>query len=189
MSEMKRNRPHFEVARIYQDGSQEIERIELCNLENVLNKGSNLKMARRGFIGLATLSTGVLVVACGTSTAAPTPPPTDTPIPTPPPTGRAPGPGTLDVRVGPGFEYDVSFTLSKGTQFTLSARDSTSSWVEISTSNEQTGWVSVPQIKIDASVSIDSLPISSDYPPQPQPTSGSGDWCTCNQICTCIPVP
>jgi hypothetical protein len=224
MNEMKRNIPHFELARIYQDGSQETERIELCNLENVLNKGSNLTMPRRGFLGLAALSTGALVVACSASTAAPTPtppptdtptptptpPPTDTPTPTPtpPPTGQANG--ELDVRVGPGDEYDVSFTLSDGTQFTLSARDSTSSWVEISTSDEQTGWVPVSQITIDPSVSIDSLQVSSDYPPPPQPTEaptvepttipgggggGSCDpnqdpncLCTCNEICTCIPV-
>ena len=200
MSQMKHNAPHFELARIYQDGSQEIEQIELYDLENVLKKGTNLKMARRGFIGLSVLSTSALLAACGVSAAAtpkpsPTPTPTDTPTPTPPPTGQASsGSGELDVRVGPGYDYDLSFMLPDGTQFTISARDSTSTWVEISMSDGRKGWVLVSQITIESPVGIDSLPVSSDIQPTPVPTvvptygGGGGSYCTCNEICTCIPV-
>lgn len=214
MSESKRTRPHFELARIYQDGGQEVEQIELCNLDNVLKKGSNLKMARRGFIGLSALSTSALLAACGgpTFTSKPTP----TPTPTSPsyqlPAGQAPSQG-LDVRNGPGSNYDLLFALPGGTQFTIMARDATSSWFEIFTLDGQKGWVLVSLVILeDPSFPVSSLPVSSEIEPtptsvpSPTPTSvpsptplpvpsptppsggGGGGYCTCNEICVCIPI-
>lgn len=102
-----------------------------------------------------------------TSTLADSPTAIATSTSTPTPTGKIEG--RLDVRTGPGTGYGVSFMTPDGIeQVTLLARDSTSSWVEISTSDEQTGWVSVDQITIDPSVSIDSLPVS-PIPTNPLP--------------------
>jgi uncharacterized protein YgiM (DUF1202 family) len=172
---MKHNEPHFELAHIYQDGNQETERIELYHIEDVIHKGSHLKMARRGFVGLAALSTGALLAACGaaTSTSSPpsTPTPTNTPIPTPTNT-PAPTPSPivtgqasyssspeLEVHLGPGDEYDVSFTLPNGTSFTITARDSSSNWADISTDDGRLGWAPVSDITITSSLSLDSLPV------------------------------
>ena len=185
MSEVKRDRPHFELARIYQDGSQEIEQIELYNLENVLQKGSNLKMVRRGFLGLSALSTTALLAACqggqpSTSQNSPptaptaTPSPSPTPPPVPPFRGQAPDQG-LDVYSGPDLAaYSLLFTLPGGTQFTMFARNATADWVEIRTDDQdgnRQGWSQLSLIVTNAdSSSVSSLPVPNDIPPPPEPT-------------------
>jgi hypothetical protein len=150
--------------------SQESQQV--CQASIVLLNNIKVKV-KLALLSAVTLLVAAIISSCGgsggsTSTSTPTLAPISTLAPgptatatstaTPTPTGTAIW--ELDVRAGPGSGYDVSFTLPAGTQFTLSARDSTEQWVEISTSDERTGWVRVIEIKIDPSVSIGSLPVS-----------------------------
>ena len=134
-------------------------------------------------LSAVTLLVAAIISSCGpvesgqaTPTSNPTltpistfpPGPTATATSTPTPTATGQAVGELEMLAGPGSGYGVSFTLPDGTQFTLLARDSTASWVEISTSDERIGWVSVGQITNDPSVWIGSLPIS-PIPTNPLP--------------------
>lgn len=61
---MQQHKPHYELRRIYTDGSQTTESIELYKLIEVIKQGRSLKAARRGFLGLSALSVGALAAAC-----------------------------------------------------------------------------------------------------------------------------
>lgn len=194
---MNPNQPHFELRRIYADGQQESETIELYKLVDVVRQGHTLKTARRGFLGVSVLSVGALLAACevkpplitpaarprsATSSAADTPAPTPTssstatPSPTltplPRPIGQVKPPG-LNLRQGPGTEYPVILGFRPGDTFRLIARHATLAWVEVRTDADQTGWVYAPLLILEPGFDINSLPINEEIPPTPVPPAAT----------------
>lgn len=104
-----------------------------------------------------------------------TPSPTSAPlIPTSTPTSVPPSPpgGTvttdmLNMRSGPGLEYDVVAHLQKGDALEVGARIEASDWVKVSTAEGLEGWVAVEYVALN--VPLDSIPLAVEIPPTPTP--------------------
>lgn len=172
MSGPSTKRPQFELARVYDAGESEVARIELRQIGQAVGDGTRLTMARRGFIGLSTLSAGALLAACATATAVrKKKPPKATASPTNPAiiTGHVPSLGT-NLYTSPYSGAPVVKSLDPGATFQVVARDSTSVWVEIIVVDGTTGWVISSSVEFDVEFSISSLPVSYDQEPSPSPT-------------------
>jgi len=108
-------------------------------------------------------------------------PPTTTPLPTstPPmptvtPTSEAPSlpDGTvavnlLNLRSGPGLEYDILAHLQKGDALKARARIEAGDWVKVSTAAGLEGWVAVEHVALN--IPLDSIPLAVEMPPTPVP--------------------
>jgi hypothetical protein len=211
MSGERKGRPSFELARVYEDGRREVEAIELRNVGGIFTKGARVAMGRRGFLGLSALSTGALLAACDVTqatTTQPAPAPPSTPTATPaPPMGNAPPQGTK-VYAGPNFRYKVTYKLPGAARFAVLGRDDGGEWLFIdytTPSTHHVGWVFAISVSLDPGSSITALPVipvanplltptpyPTPLPAPPTPTPvisyGGGGYCTCNEICVCIPV-
>jgi len=198
MSESPRRPPHFELARVYQDGSQQTERIELGNLDELVKKGGSLKMGRRGFIGLSAISTAALLAACGMDSAPPSP-------------NAMTGASGAFALNGPDESNGQLFYVPRNTPVAMIARNTVTTWLKIEVADGGIGWSRMEDIIPNKGVSVASLPVSEDIINQPTPTptpdnggdnggnggsgggsgggyGGGGGYCSCNEICICIPV-
>lgn len=172
MSESSIKRPHFELARVSEGGDAEVSRIELRQIGKTIGDGTQLTMARRGFIGLSALSAGALLAACSVVTASKTKKPSKATATATTPaiiTGYAPPLG-VSLYTAPYTGAPVAASLNPGTKFQVVARDTTSVWVEIIVVDGRTGWVISTSVEFDVEFSIGSLPISNDVEPSPSPT-------------------
>lgn len=61
---MKHSKPHFQLARVQNDGTREEEEIAFYQLAAQLNAGQDLKLTRRGLLTLSALSGAALLAAC-----------------------------------------------------------------------------------------------------------------------------
>ncbi|MEP7284955.1 MAG: PA14 domain-containing protein [Chloroflexota bacterium] len=91
----------------------------------------------------------------------------------PPP---VPGVGTgsvnthaLNVRTGPGVNYDILTTIKRGDTFTVLGRNTDASWIRVNAPNV-TGWINTYYVNINGSVF--SAPV--EVPPPPPPPSPTG---------------
>jgi len=109
-------------------------------------------------------------------------PPTATPIPGP---GDADAASTdiLNVRSGPGVQYEIISTLAEGEQVTLLGRNDDASWLYIQKSDGLEGWVSADYLIINSTIDVAALPVKEAPPlptpaptptPAPVPTAGPG---------------
>jgi len=92
--------------------------------------------------------------------------PTPGPSPTPSPYGRVAGTDgeLLNVRTGPGVEYEIAVQLEEGATVVLLGRDATDTWLRIRTPSGLQGWVARQYIIND--VPSDHLPV---FTPEPTP--------------------
>ncbi|MCA9955776.1 MAG: SH3 domain-containing protein [Anaerolineales bacterium] len=103
--------------------------------------------------------------------------PTPTPSPVPSPTT---GIGTvvsayLNVRTGPGIQYSIITTLVRNQTVNLTGfRSADANWVQILMTNGTKAWVSGKPYYLQTNVIIANMPVASDAPAAPTPTSGSG---------------
>jgi hypothetical protein len=98
---------------------------------------------------------------------------------------------TLNVYSGPDVSFDITFTLGSGTTVTMIGRDPTSTWLEIQASDGETGWALEAQLDITPGFYVGTLPVPANIPTPPNNGGGGGGgggFCTCNQICTCVPI-
>ena len=102
-----------------------------------------------------------------------TPSPTSTPLiatitPTSEPASLPDGTVAVDLlnlRAGPGVEYDVLAHLEKGDALEARARVEAGDWVKVSTAAGLQGWVAVEHVAL--SVPLDSIPLVVEMPPTP----------------------
>jgi len=99
-------------------------------------------------------------------TGAPTLSPSPGPSSTPSPFGQVAGTGgeVLNLRTGPGTNYEVVLYLHEGTTVLVLGRDATDSWLNVRTSEGQQGWVARQYIAND--MPSERLPV---YTPGPTP--------------------
>jgi hypothetical protein len=176
MSGKSGKRPRFELARVWDEGATEVSCIELRQIGKTVGDGTQLTMARRGFIGLSALSAGALLASCSVVTASrPTKPPQATATATHPAliTGRVPSSGA-QLYTAPYSGAPVITSLKPDTTFQVVARDYTTVWLEIMVVDGTAGWVLSTSVEFDVEFSIEfsieSLPISHDVEPTPSPT-------------------
>ena len=103
-----------------------------------------------------------------TATPMPTPMPTSTP--TPPPKPQFDGVVTvarLNVRGGPGTEYEVLGQCRQGDGLEITGKVSDGSWLKVITPKEQDGWVFAELV--DLNVPLDTIALVTDIPPAPTP--------------------
>lgn len=123
-----------------------------------------LESGLQGWIGAAYLQLDVpignLPISDGSTPATPT-----TPTPTPPTSGvtAVVATGALNVRSGPGAAYSIVTTVNQGATVTLTGRNNLSTWVQVKTASNVTGWVNASLISITGTVS--TLPVI-DVPTQ-----------------------
>ncbi len=116
-------------------------------------------------------------VASATEEASPVPttvPSTDTPTLVPLPTftftpvaepvGIVNAEPSLNLRSGPGLEYDVIGSLPLGSEVKATGRSDTGDWLAVST-DQGDGWVAAQYI--DLNVPLDSLPVTTEAPATP----------------------
>jgi rubrerythrin len=103
-----------------------------------------------------------------------TPKPTETSIPTatltptPQPIGVATVKGdTVNVRAGPGTNYDVVTKVSKGDKLSVYARNDDGGWLQVSVDAGQ--WIAADLVELD--VNMEQVPVARNVPPTPTGTS------------------
>ena len=104
-----------------------------------------------------------------TSTASPTSPPliptsTPTSVPTSLPGGTVTA-DLLNLRGGPGIEYDVVGHLQKGDALEARGRIEAGDWVKVSTAEGLEGWVAVEYVALN--VPLDAIPLAVEILPTP----------------------
>lgn len=77
----------------------------------------------------------------------------------------------LNLRGGPGLEYDIVGHLQKGNTLQARARVKAGDWVKVSIGEGLEGWVAIEFVALN--VSLDSIPLAVEIPPTPTlgPTS------------------
>ena len=103
-----------------------------------------------------------------TATPTPTPTPIATPIPTPKPDAVVNVKALLNLRSGPGTDYDVLGVLKEGDHLKVTGRNQADDWLRVVAPDGQEGWVAVPLLEIN--VSFDDVAII-QAPPTPTPTA------------------
>jgi serine/threonine protein kinase/formylglycine-generating enzyme required for sulfatase activity len=104
--------------------------------------------------------------------------PTDTPLPpTPVPPTDTPTPKlvavvqaeAMNVRGGPGTEYDVLGQVKQGDKLEILARTEGSDWLQVRLSDGKKGWVSAELLEVDGGVA--AIPVAAVIPPTPTPST------------------
>lgn len=67
----------------------------------------------------------------------------------------------VNMRSGPGSNFNVIASIPNGTSLEVDGRDETGDWARV-TFDDQLGWISVTLIAVSGSTSIDSLPVVTD---------------------------
>lgn len=101
-----------------------------------------------------------------------TPPPTPTPssTPTPLPATGVIKEDSVNVRSGPGQNFDRVVKLVKGEKVTILGRTDASDWYQITTVNDQEGWVSGDFVEISGDPQ--TIVVVTDLPPTPDACQG-----------------
>lgn len=73
-------------------------------------------------------------------------------------TGTVANAVTVNVRMGPGTNYDKLGTIAKGTSITIIGANSTGTWYKFSSSNYGSGWISASYVKVTSSVTQTNVP-------------------------------
>ncbi|MBN1286555.1 MAG: SH3 domain-containing protein [Anaerolineae bacterium] len=88
----------------------------------------------------------------------------------------------LNLRTGPGEDYDIIATLNPGTLLILEARDELTYWVLVHTDSGAAlrGWISTCCLSLDVGVSLKDLPVGAEVvgvgaPPAPPAGNDAGD--------------
>jgi N-acetylmuramoyl-L-alanine amidase len=76
----------------------------------------------------------------------------------------------LNVRSGPGVNYDILTQLRRNDTFSVLGRNSDASWAHVRASNNLDGWLSVYYVSISGD--IFSVPIEAAPPPPPPQATG-----------------
>jgi len=102
-------------------------------------------------------------------------PPTDTPSPTltPSPTPEAVvAANSLNLRAGPGTNYEVVATLDRGDILEVTGRIVNNAWVQVVTLNsDQVGWVSAAPSLVEINLDLNNVSVvPAPTPPPPTPT-------------------
>lgn len=63
----------------------------------------------------------------------------------------------VNIRRGPGTEYDVISVAREGDRFTATGRNATGAWIRIALTDGQVGWISAPLVRLDGEAS--ALPV------------------------------
>ena len=63
----------------------------------------------------------------------------------------------VNIRRGPGTEYDVISVAKEGEMFTATGRNATGAWIQIALTDGQVGWISAPLVRLDGEAS--ALPV------------------------------
>lgn len=98
-----------------------------------------------------------------TSTPTATPAPTSTPAP-----GASVKAATLNVRSGPGSNYDIVATLAQGESLAVAGQTGNCGWLKVTTAKGQPGWVIGGPEYVSLNVSCASVPA---VQPPPSPTA------------------
>jgi serine/threonine protein kinase/formylglycine-generating enzyme required for sulfatase activity len=93
-------------------------------------------------------------------------PPTDTPIPKLVAVVQA---EAMNVRGGPGTEYDVLGQVKQGDELEILARTEGSDWLQVRLSDGKKGWVSAELLEVDGGVA--AIPVAAVIPPTPTPST------------------
>jgi serine/threonine protein kinase len=119
-------------------------------------------------VGAAEAGAGVPVAVTETETPVP---PTNTPTPIPPGTPSAIAKTNLEVRIGPGDEYDLMGYLPEGAIAEITSRDETGQWWQIKTSliSNGKGWINANPSFAEAT-DANNVPIAL-APPTPTGTA------------------
>lgn len=96
--------------------------------------------------------------------------------------------GQLNVRSGPGVEYNVVTTVSQGNVVALLGRDVNGTWAYIQTATAVVGWVNAGSEYINPSVPISSLPIVTLTTATPTATATGAPTSTPTPTATAVPV-
>jgi uncharacterized protein YgiM (DUF1202 family) len=123
-----------------------------------------------------------------TPTPTPTATPTTTPTPTPPPEPDAVIVAPVNLRRGPGKEYDIISTLSPGQVLTVTGRIADATWLQVNTDQMQEGWVVNRANLVTLNLSAEQIPIVSP-PPTPTATPTPTPTETPTPIPTATPSP
>ena len=137
-----------------------------------------------------------VVVGCGpaptpepTATATPpppAPPPTDTPMPTDTPSVPTPVPSPtptpqpeavvavdiLNLRAGPGTNYDIHTMMEEGPTLKVVARTEANDWLKVVTADGREGWVSAEMVTVSGdlgSIAVAQAPVTPTPLPSPTP--------------------
>lgn len=102
-----------------------------------------------------------------TPTITPTPTPTSTPTPTPLPRVSV-SVDSVKLRNGPGADYVVLETASRGDSLQLRARNQDGSWLQVLSAKGNTVWVPADSVQV-AKETIDALAAVSEFPQTPPP--------------------
>jgi serine/threonine-protein kinase len=112
-------------------------------------------------------------------TSTPLPPtPTDTPTLVPPTETPTPKPAAvvqaeaLNVRGGPGTEYDVVGQVKQGDQLEIVTRTEGGDWLQVRLTDGKEGWVSVQLVEVGGEVT--GIPVAAVIPPTPTPSAPLG---------------
>jgi SH3 domain protein len=134
-----------------------------------------------------------IVVGCGpvptpepTATPTPTPPlpptdtpmPTDTPVPTPVPSPTSiPQPEAvvavdlLNLRAGPGTNYDILTMMEEGTRLKMVGRTEANDWLKVVTADGREGWVFAEMVNVSGDLGAIAVAQAPATPtPLPSPT-------------------
>jgi formylglycine-generating enzyme required for sulfatase activity/serine/threonine protein kinase len=101
-----------------------------------------------------------------TPTDTPTVPPTDTPTPKPVAVVQA---EVLNVRGGPGTEYDVLGQVEQGDQLEIVTRTEGGDWLQVRLTDGKEGWVSVQLVEVGGGVT--GIPVAAVIPLTPTPSA------------------
>ncbi|NIO72479.1 MAG: protein kinase [Anaerolineae bacterium] len=93
-------------------------------------------------------------------------PPTDTPTPKPVAVVQA---EAMNVRGGPGTEYDVLGQVKQGDKLEILARTEGSDWLQVRLTDGKEGWVSAQLVEVDGGVA--AIPVAAVIPPMPTPST------------------
>ena len=74
----------------------------------------------------------------------------------------------INIRSGPGTEFETIGTAAQGESFALQARNAQGDWWQICCVNEQPGWIFGQLATVEGA---DTLAIAADIPPQPTPAA------------------
>jgi uncharacterized protein YraI len=77
------------------------------------------------------------------------------------------------LRSGPGQNYGNLHTYTQGAIFTITGKDATGQWIQVTAPDGQVGWMFAPDMKINlaiADIPVVAAPPSPTPPPTPKPT-------------------
>jgi serine/threonine-protein kinase len=115
--------------------------------------------------------TAAVLAPTATLTIAPTNPPTSVPLtstPTPKPVAVVQA-EALNVRGGPGTEYDVLGQVKQNDELEIMARTEEGDWLQVRLADEEEGWISAQMVEVGDEAT--GIPVAAVIPPTPTPSA------------------